>query len=209
MILLLAVVAGLIAALARAYWGHRQLQSLSLRYTGLVLLAFIPQLIAFQLPQTSAKFPDDGARIALVVTQALLIVFAWYNRKAQGFYALGIGLLMNFTVIVLNGGWMPISAHTVEKLAGGTGMWKVGERLGYTKDIILPIEQIRLWWLADQFTLPGWIPYRVAFSLGDIIIGIGAFWLLWSLSGPIKQQQEEQHERNELLLNETHRSRNI
>ncbi len=191
MILLIAVVAGIIAGLARAYKGNRRLQLFNIRYEWLVLVAFIPQLIAFHLPQTSAVFPDDGARVALVGSQALLIVFAWFNRKTVGFYALGFGLILNFAVIVLNGGWMPISPHTVEKLAGGTAMWQVGERLGFTKDIILPVSEMRLWWLSDRFTLPGWIPYKVAFSVGDVIIGVGAFWLLWSSGGPAGQQQEE------------------
>lgn len=191
MILLTAVVAGIVAALARAYWGNRQLQPLSLRYEWLVVAAFIPQLIAFQLPLTRAKFPDDGARIALVGSQALLIVFAWLNRKAKGFWALGIGLILNFAVIVLNGGLMPISPETVERLARGAGSWEVGERLGHTKDLILPVAQTYLSWLSDRFTLPDWIPYRVAFSVGDIIIGFGAFWLLWSLGGSQRQQEEE------------------
>jgi hypothetical protein len=38
-----------------------------------------------------------------------------------------------------------------------------------------------LWWLSDRFLVPQWSPYRVTFSLGDIFISLGAFWLLWRL----------------------------
>jgi hypothetical protein len=131
------------------------------------------------------------ARVALVGSQALLIVFAAANWRKPGFWALGLGLILNFLVIVLNGGLMPISPHLLERYLGpsSTGLWQVGERMGYSKDIILPISETRLWWLSDRFTLPEWSPYKVAFSVGDIIIGLGAFLLFWSLGGPEKSPE--------------------
>ncbi|MCB0072784.1 MAG: DUF5317 family protein, partial [Caldilineaceae bacterium] len=33
---------------------------------------------------------------------------------------------------------------------------------------------------ADRFTVPDWYPQRVAFSLGDVLIALGAFGLFWS-----------------------------
>jgi hypothetical protein len=196
MILLLAVVAGIIAGLARASRGQRQLQPLGLQHGWLVIVAFIPQLIAFQLPFTSANIPDDVARVALVSSQAVLIAFAWLNRKAPGFWALGLGLLLNFTVIVLNGGLMPISPEIIAHFGvdASSGLYQVGERLGNEKDILLPISETRLWWLSDRFVPPTWIPYRVAFSIGDIFIGVGSFLLFWSMGGPQEHQQEVQNE---------------
>ena len=78
---------------------------------------------------------------------------------------------------------MPISPETVTHLVPNAPQdaWQIGERLGYSKDIILDIYQTRLWQLSDRFMLPDWISYRVAFSIGDVFIAIGAFWLMWSL----------------------------
>jgi hypothetical protein len=42
--------------------------------------------------------------------------------------------------------------------------------------------------LSDYYTLPDWLHYPVAFSLGDVLIAVGAFWLLWSLGGPRKEK---------------------
>jgi hypothetical protein len=184
-ILLLAVVAGLLAGLARAWIGGRQVTSPDLKWVWLVPVAFLPQWLAFYLPATRNLISDHVAAVALVGSQALLLVFAWPNRKQPGCWALGLGLALNLLVIALNGGLMPISPGTVVRLVPNVSpdAWQVGQRLGSGKDIILPIAATWLWWLGDCFLLPAWSPYQVAFSLGDMFIAGGAFWFLWALGG--------------------------
>ncbi len=192
MILLTAIIAGLLAGFIRATWNKRKLSPLPLKSEWLVFVAFLPQLIAFQLPATRTRLSDDLVRVALVSSQLLLLVFAWLNRKAPGSWFLGAGLALNFLVIVLNGGLMPISPEIVSKYLPNApaGTWTIGERLGATKDIVLNISETRFWWLSDRFTLPDWINYPVAFSFGDILIWIGAFWLFWSLGAAQTSLQE-------------------
>ena len=185
-ILLPVVIVGLLASLARAWYGGCRLSPPSLRLAWLVPVAFIPQWIVFYLPATRKLIPDDLAVAVLVSSQALLLIFAYYNHDQPGFTALGLGLTLNLLVITLNGGLMPISSRTVAQLApdAPTDVWEIGGRFGTSKDVILPIAAIRLWWLSDCFLLPSWFPYRVAFSLGDVCIAIGAFCLLWASGGP-------------------------
>jgi hypothetical protein len=184
MILLAAVIAGLLAGLARAWHGRRPVRVPDLRLAWLALVAFLPQMVAFYLP-AGGRLPGDSlAAAALVGSQVALLIFAWLNRSRPGFWALGLGLALNLLVIALNGGLMPISPETAGRLMpdAAPDMLQIGHRLG--KDIVLPAAATRLEWLADRFLLPPWAPYHVAFSLGDVFIALGAFWLLWAMGGP-------------------------
>ena len=117
MILTLAVAAGLPAGLLRARLLRRPFQTFDIQFFWLAVVAFAGQWLVFLSPATRHLLPDHLASIILVATQALLLVFAWSNRRQPGFWALGLGLCLNFVVIAANGGLMPISPETVRQLA--------------------------------------------------------------------------------------------
>lgn len=181
MILLLGLLFGLLAGVGRATWRRCPYQLPIVSGFGLVLIAFLPQFLAFYAPGIRGLVTGPLATIALVSSQALLLGFIWLNKTNRSFWLLGVGLVMNLCAILANGGLMPISLHTLQHLAPEipVAAWKIGTRFGTTKDIILAPEQIRLEWLADRFIAPTWFPQRVAFSLGDVIIAAGAFWFFW------------------------------
>ncbi|NLF66314.1 MAG: DUF5317 domain-containing protein [Chloroflexi bacterium] len=175
--------AGFLAALLRAGYYREPLQPPALTTVWLVVIAFLPQWLAFHLAATARLIPDVAAAALLVLTQVLLLIFVWRNRGHLGVRLMGIGVAMNLAVIVANGGLMPTFPEVVAQLApGATGTWNVGERLWLSKDVVLPASEAALPWLADRFLLPDWLPWRVAFSLGDVFMAGGAFALLWSMS---------------------------
>ncbi|MBN1876885.1 MAG: DUF5317 domain-containing protein [Anaerolineae bacterium] len=149
----------------------------------LVFVSFLPQWLAFYLPLTRTRISNSWLPFILVSSQSLLLLFAWQNRHQPGFWALGLGLALNWLVIVLNGGWMPISPTTLHRLYPTVPLdnWHTGSRLGVSKDMIMSLPATRLWWLSDCWVPPVWMPYRAAFSIGDVFIALGAFLLMWSL----------------------------
>lgn len=188
MILLLAVLVGLLLGGIRALATGRRMSAPKLQHLWIVVLAFIPQFFAFQLSATSSRFPERWIPIALIGSQFLLLLFAALNIRQPGFLLLGFGLLLNLVVIVFNKGWMPISPETIARLApdAPASYWEIGERLATSKDKIIALADTKLWFLSDRFTFPDWLPFRVAFSFGDILIASGAIAFFWSLGGSEK-----------------------
>ncbi len=147
--------------------------------TWLAFIAFIPQLIFAYLPAGRHVLPDWLAATSLSLSIVLFLVFAWLNRHLPGMPLLIIGLLLNLAVILANGGWMPISLETAEHLTSSAVIQTVGpgNRFGQ-KDVLLTPQDMHLGFLSDRFLLPSWLPYKVAFSLGDVFVAAGIFWLL-------------------------------
>jgi hypothetical protein len=188
LILLYAVFAGLIAGWLRAWCHGGRLALPALHLVWLVPLAFAPQWLAFFWPLTRERVTMPVAAVVLVGSQVLLLLFAWANRRQRAFWWLGLGLFLNLSVIVLNGGLMPVSPETLSRLVVNSQPedWPVGQRFGTSKDIILLEQETWLAWLSDRFLSPTWMPPRSAFSLGDVLIAVGAFWFLWQ-AGAVQQ----------------------
>lgn len=150
----------------------------------MVYVSVLPQIIVFQFPGVARGIPEHIVPYIQIVSMLGLLVFVAVNLTTPGFWVLGLGLFANFLVISANGGWMPIHQETLHLLVPSKPIetWVIGTRLGYSKDLIMTAANTKLIWLSDVITLPAWVPYKFAFSLGDILISTGTFILLWSLS---------------------------
>lgn len=187
MILLLALVTGLLVGLVWARWRGYLYQPPELRHLWLVFVAFLPQFIVVYLPITRRHFPDWLVVGCLLASQILLLGFVWLNRRLPGMPLLICGVALNLAVMAANSGFMPISPQTASRLVSEDSLLDIqlGSRIG-VKDILLHPQDTRFEWLADRFLTPIWSPYQVAFSLGDVLIAFGAFWLLAKPGLPVQ-----------------------
>jgi hypothetical protein len=104
----------------------------------------------------------------MLVSFGLLMIMVASNRSAPGMWIAGLGVLMNFTVIALNGG-MPVLAGAVE-VASGFSVSQP-DLAGSFKHVPLDEGSV-LTFFADV------IPLRVAnigevISLGDVFLALG------------------------------------
>jgi hypothetical protein len=194
MVLLSAVIAGLFVGILRAKWNQDKWQPPMLQHIWLVLVAFLPQLFAFYLPFTRSHVSHSLAAICLVSSQVGLLLFCWLNRRTAGIPLLAGGLILNLLAISANGGLMPLSIDTAALFLPANVLQKlhVGSRLSSSsKDILLPAAAVVFSWFADRFVSPAWFQYRFVFSLGDILISLGAFWLL--INRKVSPETESHH----------------
>jgi hypothetical protein len=178
-ILLSALLAGLVVGLGWARWQGQPYRTPELRYLWLIFTAFLPQFVVIYLPTARSIFPDLIVAVILSASQIILLVFVWLNRHLFSMLIVLCGVTFNLSVMIVNGGFMPIKPQTASQLVSEDTLRNIqpGNRFG-AKDILLPQQQTRFEWLADRFLLPAWFPYQVAFSVGDVLIALGVFWLL-------------------------------
>lgn len=167
---------GLLAGFAWARWHGNPYRAPEFTYLWLVFVAFLPQFIVIYLANTFSNLVVAGC---LLISQVLLLGFAWANRRTFGMPILIFGVVLNLLVMVSNNGFMPVSPQTASYLVPEDVLLDIqpGSRIG-PKDILLQPQDTRFEWLADRFLPPVWFPYQVAFSLGDVFIALGVFWLL-------------------------------
>lgn len=132
----------------------------------LLFLAFGLQIGTRYLPE--GRWAETAGLAMVLVSFGLLLVLVLANRSQPGMWIAGIGVLMNFAVIAINGG-MPVLAGAAE-VASGFSVTEP-DLSGSFKHVLLD-DSSRLTFFADV------IPLRVAgigevISLGDIFLALG------------------------------------
>jgi MFS family permease len=171
MILLIALAALILAV---PLWGGRlsALGELRLRATGWLVLALLIQILVISV------IPDRFTHLHIplhLLSYLLAAAFFVANRRVPGLCVMGIGYALNFAAITANGGVMPATQRALE-IAGRSQ--ETGQFANSTV-----IEGARLQLLGDVFAMPASWPLANVFSIGDVLLVLGAGVALWGICG--------------------------
>jgi len=110
----------------------------------------------------------------LPVAHLLLLPFLLRNLSFWGIRLILLGLLLNLTAMLANGGLMPVEGSAVEAV----GRHQVedlqsGSPIPGSKNVLVASEDIRLRELSDILVLPVPRPFTRAVSVGDLFVFTG------------------------------------
>jgi Family of unknown function (DUF5317) len=160
--ILYAVVAGLLVGLISGGSPSR-LGDLRIAWAPLIAIGLAVQVLLFSSPVGDALGP--AAPAVYVASNALVLVAVARNLAIPGLALVLLGGISNLVAIVANGGYMPVSHDALVAIGRGA-------REGYTNNV--QSAEVVLAPLTDLFAMPAWVPMANIFSVGDVLIGIGA-----------------------------------
>ncbi len=131
----------------------------------LLPLTFLVQVAVLEVP----GLPQAGAAAVHTASYVLAGVFVALNLHVTGLWFLALGAASNGITIGLNGGTLPSTAAARE--AAGIDTETTFVNSGSVQDPVLGL-------LGDVFAVPASLPLSNVFSVGDVIIAGGAFWVL-------------------------------
>ena len=176
-LLALAVVTSLLSG------GHlEQIAEVQIKHAYLILLSLGIQVLIFSSWWQSRVGLAPWADSLYMASMVLLLVATQLNRRLLGITPLNVGLILNAAVILSNGGHMPASLQAL-RMAGMVDPHVAFETIHIINSSLIS-ETTPLWFLGDIFAVPrGW-PLANVFSVGDVLIALGAAWFVWANARP-------------------------
>lgn len=162
MFILYAVLAGLAIGLLTGGSAAR-LGELRFRWAPLIAAGMAVQVLLFSTPVGDAIGP--AAPVVYVASNVAVLIAVWRNLAIPGLPLVLLGGISNLVAIVANRGYMPVSPDAV------AAMGRV-PREGYSNSRL--VDGVVLEPLTDLFAMPTWVPMANVFSIGDVLIGVGA-----------------------------------
>ncbi|WP_374719248.1 DUF5317 domain-containing protein [Parageobacillus toebii] len=147
------------------------LAHMKLRGGWLFPLLLVAQFVIFALQDKVAIIAKLSNALFLLV-YVIGLLFLWLNRNQPGFIVIFAGVLLNFIVMAVNGGRMPVSVEAAQFLgreyidALQAGVYCKHQAI--TRETLLPF-------LGDIIPLSPPYPRQQVISIGDVIINVGAF----------------------------------
>jgi hypothetical protein len=143
------------------------LGDIQLRLWWLLPLGFLLQIATAWLPDSASWSASVGLAMILASFAPLLLLVI-LNRGRTGMWLAGVGVLMNFSVIVLNGG-MPVLAGAAEAAGGFQGsVLSVAQSYKH----VMMDASTRLSFLADVIPVRMFNQGQVV-SIGDVFLAVG------------------------------------
>jgi hypothetical protein len=158
-------------------------------------LVFIGLALQMGAEAAASRFPGIQRGVAgplvLAISYGFVGTFVVLNVRFPGALLIGLGLVLNLSVILANGG-MPVSLWAM-KVSGSHAATHLqnsvkhqvmgrGSRLGFLGDII-PVPPLGI------------------VSVGDVVLGAGVFVLVTRLMAPDKRRIENNQSENKLIDN--------
>ena len=140
-----------------------RLAEIRFRWVPLILLALVVQVVIMVLVPGGN---DALHRLLHIGSYGLAGVFLLVNHRQAGIRVLATGALLNAAAIAANNGVMPASASAL-RVAG-----ELRTTDGFANSTALAHR--RLLFLGDVFAIPKSIPLHNVFSIGDVLIALGA-----------------------------------
>lgn len=114
--------------------------------------------------------------VLYMLSYVFLFLGLYVNRHIKAGRILAAGIMLNFLVIVLNGGRMPVSIPAAHAAGLGEFVDYIGSGIYPTHTLIN--DSTRLWFLGDIIPIPPpYIRPRV-FSIGDAVMAVGVMLLV-------------------------------
>ncbi|MFE6078995.1 DUF5317 domain-containing protein [Paenibacillus sp. NPDC057886] len=168
------ILLGLIVGLFRGgfRYGLHQFAALKLRGGWIFPLLLLVQFFIFFLQERLDWVASiNGYLFAAVYVTGL--AFLWLNRHHKGFTLIWIGVFLNFIVMVVNGGRMPVSVEASAVL-GPYYVDMLREGGAVSKHYMMDAST-HLSFLGDIIPLSSPYPRTQVISIGDVVMNIGIF----------------------------------
>ena len=168
------ILIGLIVGLFRGgvRYGLHQFATLQLRGGWIFPLLLVFQFGIFYLQERLNWVASiNGYLFAAVYITGL--IFLWLNRHHRGFTLIWIGVFLNFVVMAINGGRMPVSVEASAVL-GPYYVDLLREGGAVSKHYMMDAST-HLAFLGDIIPLSSPYPRTQVISIGDVVMNIGIF----------------------------------
>ncbi len=150
-----------------------KLATLGIKGGWAIALALVLQVVIISvIPKQMLGWPGQTLELAAYV---LALVFLVINRRIPWLWLVGLGGLSNLVAIGANAGVMPASPVALQ--AAGRAR-NPGQFMNSTI-----LSHPHLAWLGDNFSVPRTLPLANVFSVGDVLLAVGALLLLHTVCG--------------------------
>jgi hypothetical protein len=139
----------------------------------LFLLSFAIEFGTIFAVSAGISVADSLSMYLHILSYIILFIGILYNCEHKSMWLVFLGSFLNFIVIAINGGAMPVSMEGLQR-AGLDDLIRMINTGGIATHQAIT-ESTRLPFLADIFVLPKGYPFPKVLSIGDLLISVGIF----------------------------------